>query len=68
MPYSGSPSGPPIPGAPGSNLPGGAPVYGGPLPVEPQAHKHPLGAIVLIYMLIVVNFQSWLDPFVIIRG
>jgi TM2 domain-containing membrane protein YozV len=48
MPYSGSPSGPPIPGAPGSNLPGGAPVYGGPLPVEPQAHKHPLGAIVLI--------------------
>src|SRR3569832_2301939 len=25
-----------------------------------------LGAIVLIYFLIVVNFQSWLDPFVII--
>ena len=27
-----------------------------------------LGAIVLIYMLIVVNFQSWLDPFVIITA
>ena len=25
-------------------------------------------AIVLIYLLIVVNFQSWLDPFVIITG
>jgi multidrug efflux pump subunit AcrB len=25
-----------------------------------------LGAIVLIYLLIVVNFQSWLDPFVVI--
>ena len=25
-------------------------------------------AIVLIYLLIVVNFQSWLDPFVIIMG
>ncbi len=27
-----------------------------------------VGAILLIYMLIVVNFQSWLDPFVIITG
>lgn len=27
-----------------------------------------LGAIVLIYMLIVVNFQSWSDPFVIITA
>lgn len=27
-----------------------------------------LGAVVLIYMLIVVNFQSWLDPFVIITA
>jgi len=27
-----------------------------------------LGAIVLIYLLIVVNFQSWLDPFVIISA
>jgi multidrug efflux pump subunit AcrB len=27
-----------------------------------------LGAIVLIYMLIVVNFQSWQDPFVIITA
>ena len=26
------------------------------------------GAIVLIYLLIVVNFQSWVDPFVIITG
>ncbi|MFP3701237.1 hypothetical protein SB758_37785, partial [Burkholderia sp. SIMBA_013] len=25
-----------------------------------------LGAVVLIYLLIVVNFQSWVDPFVII--
>ncbi len=25
-------------------------------------------AIVLIYLLIVVNFQSWLDPFVIVLG
>ena len=28
----------------------------------------PRGAIVLIYLLIVVNFQSWLDPFVIITA
>jgi CzcA family heavy metal efflux pump len=27
-----------------------------------------LGAIVLVYLLIVVNFQSWLDPFVIIMA
>ncbi len=27
-----------------------------------------LGAIVLIYLLIVVNFQSWLDPFVIVTA
>ena len=27
-----------------------------------------LGAIVMIYLLIVVNFQSWLDPFVIITA
>ena len=27
-----------------------------------------LGAIVLIYLLVVVNFQSWLDPFVIITA
>jgi multidrug efflux pump subunit AcrB len=27
-----------------------------------------LGAIVLIYLLIVINFQSWLDPFVIISA
>ena len=26
------------------------------------------GAIVLIYLLIVVNFQSWIDPFVIITA
>ena len=25
-------------------------------------------AIVLIYLLIVVNFQSWLDPFVIVSA
>ena len=25
-------------------------------------------AIVLVYLLIVVNFQSWLDPFIIISG
>ncbi len=27
-----------------------------------------LGAIILVYLLIVVNFQSWLDPFIIITG
>ncbi len=27
-----------------------------------------LGAVVLIYLLIVVNFQSWSDPFVIITA
>src|SRR5581483_896563 len=27
-----------------------------------------LGAIVLIYLLIVVNFQSWSDPFVIVTA
>ena len=27
-----------------------------------------IGAIVLVYLLIVVNFQSWLDPFVIITA
>ena len=27
-----------------------------------------LGAIVLIYFLLVVNFQSWLDPFIIITA
>src|SRR5579862_9044498 len=27
-----------------------------------------LGAIVLVYLLIVVNFQSWLDPFIIIAA
>ncbi len=27
-----------------------------------------LAAIVLVYLLIVVNFQSWLDPFIIVAG
>ncbi|KAB2660966.1 MAG: efflux RND transporter permease subunit, partial [Verrucomicrobia bacterium] len=27
-----------------------------------------LGAVVLIYLLLVVNFQSWLDPFIIITA
>ncbi len=27
-----------------------------------------LGAVVLVYLLIVVNFQSWLDPFIIIMA
>jgi CzcA family heavy metal efflux pump len=27
-----------------------------------------LGAIILVYLLIVVNFQSWLDPFIIITA
>jgi multidrug efflux pump subunit AcrB len=27
-----------------------------------------LAAVVFVYLLIVVNFQSWLDPFVIITG
>ena len=28
----------------------------------------PAAAIVLVYLLIVVNFQSWLDPFIIITA
>ncbi|HMD58995.1 MAG TPA: efflux RND transporter permease subunit, partial [Steroidobacteraceae bacterium] len=27
-----------------------------------------VGAVVLVYLLIVINFQSWLDPFIIITG
>jgi multidrug efflux pump subunit AcrB len=27
-----------------------------------------LAAIVLVYLLIVVNFQSWLDPFIVVAG
>ncbi len=27
-----------------------------------------VGAIVLVYLVIVVNFQSWIDPFIIITG
>src|SRR5207247_7818292 len=27
-----------------------------------------LGAIALVYLLLVVNFQSWLDPFIIITA
>ena len=27
-----------------------------------------MGAVVLVYLLIVVNFQSWLDPFIIITA
>ena len=27
-----------------------------------------VGAIALIYLLLVVNFQSWLDPFIIITA
>ncbi|MDE1943759.1 MAG: efflux RND transporter permease subunit, partial [Betaproteobacteria bacterium] len=27
-----------------------------------------LGAVILVYLLIVVNFQSWLDPFIIITA
>jgi len=27
-----------------------------------------IGAIILVYLLIVVNFQSWLDPFIIITA
>ncbi len=27
-----------------------------------------LGAIALVYLLVVVNFQSWLDPFIIVTG
>ena len=26
------------------------------------------GAVILVYLLIVINFQSWLDPFIIITG
>ena len=27
-----------------------------------------VGAILLVYLLIVINFQSWLDPFIIITA
>ena len=27
-----------------------------------------IGAVVLVYLLIVVNFQSWTDPFIILTG
>jgi len=27
-----------------------------------------VGAILLVYLLIVINFQSWLDPFIIIAA
>ena len=27
-----------------------------------------IGAIIFVYLLIVVNFQSWLDPFIIVAG
>jgi multidrug efflux pump subunit AcrB len=27
-----------------------------------------VGAIILVYLLIVINFQSWLDPFIVIAG
>ena len=32
------------------------------------AWRRILGAIALVYLLIVVNFQSWLDPFIIITA
>ena len=27
-----------------------------------------VGAIILVYLLIVINFQSWLDPFIVIAA
>jgi hypothetical protein len=46
------------PGMPASNPPAGAPVYGAPLPFEPQGHRHPLGAVVLIVIGIVLLLHT----------
>jgi Domain of unknown function (DUF5668)/B-box zinc finger len=45
---------PPPPAAPGY----GVPAYGNPLPMEPRAQKHPLGAIVLIGIGIVLLLHT----------
>jgi Domain of unknown function (DUF5668)/B-box zinc finger len=55
---------PPPPGAPagsmGSAVPGAyiPPVYGAPGPIEPAGHKHPVGAVVLIIIGIVLLLQT----------
>jgi multidrug efflux pump subunit AcrB len=54
-------------------LPRGSTItVGGQLATMRESYKGLLyglaGAIVLVYLLIVVNFQSWLDPFIIITA
>jgi hypothetical protein len=46
---------PPPPPAPGAYSPG---VYGAPGPVEPAEHKHPVGAVVLIIIGLVLLLQT----------
>jgi Domain of unknown function (DUF5668)/B-box zinc finger len=62
-PYTGSYGVPPPPPPPvGSAVPGsgpyGPPVYGAPGPIEPAEHKHPVGAVVLIIIGIVLLLQT----------
>ncbi len=62
-PYSASygvPPPPPPPGSMGSSVPGAyiPPVYGAPGPIEPAEHKHPVGAVVLIIIGIVLLLQT----------
>jgi Domain of unknown function (DUF5668)/B-box zinc finger len=48
------PPGPAAPGAPAADVPG----YSGPLSFEPRGHKHPMGAIVLIVIGVVLLLQT----------
>jgi hypothetical protein len=67
-PYTASYGAPPPPGAAsGSAFPGsgpyssgayGSPVYGAPDRMEPAEHKHPVGAVVLIIIGIVLLLQT----------
>ena len=45
-------------GVPPPPPPGVAPVYGAPGPIEPAGHKHPVGAVVLIIIGIVLLLQT----------
>jgi hypothetical protein len=62
-PYSASYGAPPPPGTPGGpagSVPGpySPPVYGAPGPIEAAEHKHPVGAVVLIIIGIVLLLQT----------
>ena len=62
-PYTASYGVPPPPGAPVSSAfpgqgPYSTPVYGAPAPIVPAEHKHPVGAVVLIIIGIVLLLQT----------